>query len=118
MKIQRISTWIVLNLGAVACMWFGGFQNQQWALNLLVFFTVVTCLGYTAVVFSVPARKECHNKGRSVPAWLSSISDWAVIIGLVASGHLWIAAGWFWAAACESFIYSDHGMSTKEEVKP
>ena len=111
-KFRRVLNWILLNtlkLG-VAYLWL--FQGIQWAENLTRFWIVFGLVYYLLVAFNSSVRLELGKKSRSVPAVLSKITCFALVVALAAHGNYFLASSVFLNACLEAYIFEP---PTKEE---
>lgn len=90
----------------MACAWFALAEGRLWADNILSFITVaysvisIACLGEAA-------QKSLRKTGRSVPVWLSTSTDMAIMLGCAAEGRFWLAGCWLWIMIAEQIAYGN-----------
>jgi hypothetical protein len=104
-KSRRFYNWIfwsTLELG-VAYLWL--FQGIQWAENLTRFWIVFGLVCYSLIAFNSSARLELSKKGRSVPAVLSKITCFALVVALAVHGNFFLAGLVFLNACLEAYIF-------------
>ena len=98
--------WITVNFGLVAAAVLGLYQNNDSAMNVLVFVTWMEFVCAILLCMQKDAQEKMKKKGRSVPAWISVSCDVFTVVAFASTGHFGYATMKFLSASIECAVYS------------
>jgi hypothetical protein len=87
----RVATWLLWNGALAACLWYGVGQGVGWAENVVIFLTWLYTILYVFASGNAESRAYVHERGRSVPEWLTTSFDLGVACFFAAHGWFFFA---------------------------
>jgi hypothetical protein len=105
-RCSRALTWVILNAGFLLILILWLFYGQEWAGNLVKWTAWTMAICNTIGAASDDISSAMCLRGRSVPSWLSMLTDVAGVLLLAATAHWVLAALWMWQAATESTVWA------------
>lgn len=94
MKTKSTKTWIIWCILQAICIGlaWAGVDGVVWAWNLYRFFAWMFCIIYILAVMGKMVGEPEITADRSVPGWLSLVTDGFVVGILASTGHFGYAA--------------------------
>ena len=92
---MRAIKWTLLNGAICACAWFGYVEGNEYCANVFSFF------------ISSKSKDDLKKKGRSVPSFISGMSDLFLMAICAAYGHWLFASAWLVSMLSEALIYGE-----------
>jgi hypothetical protein len=116
-KFRRAVMWMMCNGVLLYLAFLGLLREVAWAENIVLFVVYTMTVFMCFVAYHPPTRKEIRKKGRSVPWWLSVLSDLCLLFMLVSVGRFFTGAVLVWQMMCEHGIFNTKIFPDKTENK-
>ena len=105
---MRAIKWTLFNGAICACAWVGYVEGNEYCVNAFSFFSVVSFVfGVLSLLASEKTKDKVRERGRSVPAAVSGLSDLFLVVICAAFGHWFYAAAWLVSMTGDVAIYGE-----------